>query len=361
MKCPICGTERFREPVCRVCGWDRSLDWAVFPTVFPVAPEDLPVRTGLRREAERQLLCSRLGELLFSGLTGEELETCLAGAQPGEAARRLLLRHAPELTVSREGDRWRDNFLSGKPGAPMLPACSLPRADIQLIRFRSTLEGLPSGAWDASEAKDGSVMAYIRPEDGLNTLTLCGEGGVRAPLDAQELFAGYRNLLAVDFAGSFHTSGCRSMRSLFEGCRSLRSLDLSGFDTWSVTDMNSMFGDCSALVSLELKGFRTDRAEDMGFMFSNCSSITALDVSGFDTRQAVNLGSMFSGCSALKKLNVSRFRTEKVRNMSFMFFGCKSLLELDLRSFVLRPDCTDTGMLGSVGGVLRKPGGRKTR
>lgn len=361
MKCPICGTEQLREPVCRVCGWDRSRDWAACPTVFPVAPEDLPVRAGLRREAERQLLCSRLGELLFSGLTEEELETCLAGAQPGEAARRLLLRRAPELTVSREGDRWRDNFLSSKPGAPLLPASSLPRVEIQFIRFRSSLAGLPGDAWDASAAGDGSVMAYVRPENGLYTLTLCGEGGVRAPLDCRGLFSGYRSLLAVDFAGAFHTSGCRNMRSLFEGCRSLRSLDLSGFDTWSVTDMNSMFGDCSALVSLELKGFRTDHAADMGFMFSNCSSLTALDVSGFDTRQTVNLGSMFSGCSALERLDVSRFRTEKVRNMSFMFFGCKSLRELDLRSFVLRPDCTDTGMLGSVGGVLRKPGGRKTR
>ena len=37
MKCPICGTERFREPGCRVCGWDRSLDWAVCPAVFPGA------------------------------------------------------------------------------------------------------------------------------------------------------------------------------------------------------------------------------------------------------------------------------------------------------------------------------------
>ena len=343
------------DPICRVCGWDRSRDWASCPTVFSVAPEALPIRAGLRREAERRLLCSRLGELLFSDLTGEELEDCLAGAQPGEAARRLLLRHAPELTVSREGDRWRDNFLSSRPGAPLLPACSLPRAEIQLIRFRSTLAGLPGNAWDASEAGDGSVMAYVRTEDGLNTLTLCGEGGVRAPLDCRGLFSGYRNLLAVEFSGAFHTSGCRSMRSLFEGCRSLRSLDLRGLDTWSVTDMNSMFGDCSRLVSLELGGFRTNQAADMGFMFSNCSSLTALDVSGFDTRQAVNMGSMFSGCTSLKRVDVSGFRTEKVRNMSFMFFGCKALRELDLRSFVLRPDCTDTGMLGSVGGVLRKP------
>ena len=358
MKCPICGTAQ-PEPLCRVCGWDGSRDWAAHPTAFPVPPREAELRAGLRRSAERRLLCARLGDLLFSDLTAAELETCLAGESPGEAARRLLLRHGPELLPPREEGRWRDNFLRSEPGSDTLPASPIPREEIQFIRFRSTLEGLPRGTWDVSRAGDGSVMAYVRREDGMDTLTLCAAGGVRADLSCRGLFSGYRNLLAVDFAGAFHTSGCTVMRSLFEGCRSLKALDLSGFDTWSVTDMNSMFADCSSLVSLDLRGFRTDRAADMGFLFAGCRSLTALDVSGFDTRQAVNMGSMFSGCSALERLDVRGFRTDRVRNMSFMFFGCKALRGLDLRGFLIGPDCTDTGMLGGVSGALRPPGGGK--
>ncbi len=351
MKCPICGTGQ-AEPLCPVCGWDGSRDWSAHPTAFPLSPEEAEIRAELRRSAERSLLCFRLGERLFSGLTPEELETCLAGEEPGETARRLLLCLAPEHLRCRDGGGWQDNFLRSEPGNT-LPRSSVPREEIQFIRIRPTLEGLPREAWDVSEAGDGSVMAYIRREDGMQTLTLCGSGGIRGGVSCRGLFSGYRNLLAVDFAGAFHTSGCRSMRSMFEGCRSLKSLDLTGFDTWSVTDMNSMFGDCSALVSLEIGSLRTKLVTDMGFMFANCGGLTALDVSRFDTGQVVNMGSMFSGCAALEKLDVSRFRTDRVRNMSFMFFGCKALRGLDLRGFLIRPDCTDTGMLGGVRGALR--------
>ena len=352
MNCPVCGAKR-EEPVCRVCGWDVSRDWAAFPTVFFVSPRDLPGRAQRRRQAERQFLSSRLEDLLFSDLTAEELETCLAGEDPAEAARRLLRRYAPEALRPRSDGRWQNNFLRND-GGGTLPASPLPREEVQLIRFRSALDGLPRGAWDASAAGNGSVMAFLRREDGLNTLTLCGEGGVRAALDSRGLFSGYRNLIAVEFAGAFHTSGCRNMSSMFEGCRSLKSLDLSSFDTWSATNMSSMFSDCADLVSLDLRSFRTWQVTDMGFMFAGCSRLTALDIRIFDTGQTENMGSMFSGCASLETLDVRGFRTDRVKNMSFMFFGCKALRGLDIRGFVIGPGCTATGMLGGVGAVVRR-------
>jgi len=37
----------------------------------------------------------------------------------------------------------------------------------------------------------------------------------------------------------------------------------------------------------------------MGNMFYNCSSLTSLDVSGFDTSSVTNMASMFQNCSSL--------------------------------------------------------------
>ena len=79
---------------------------------------------------------------------------------------------------------------------------------------------------------------------------------------------------------------------MFEGCYALTILDVSKFDTSSVTNMYKMF--------------------------ENCSKLTTLDVSGWDTSSVTNMRSMFSGCSALTELNLGNFDLTKVTNVSSM-------------------------------------------
>lgn len=61
-------------------------------------------------------------------------------------------------------------------------------------------------------------------------------------------------------------------RGMFYGCSSLASLDLSSFDTSSVTDMHDMFYGCSSLASLDLSSFDTSKVGygKMVNMFSGC-------------------------------------------------------------------------------------------
>ena len=47
------------------------------------------------------------------------------------------------------------------------------------------------------------------------------------------------------------------MTSTFQGCSSLASLDLSGWDTSSVTGMGSMFYGCSKLAALDVSAWDT--------------------------------------------------------------------------------------------------------
>lgn len=354
MKCPICGREQTAELRCRVCGWDRSRDWERYPTAFSLSPAEGSSQFLLRRAAERRLLFSRLGDRLFSGLSDEELRDCLAGTDAGESAKRLLLRHAPEALRPPADDRWRNNFLCFDSRDGTLPASDIPRERIEFIRFLPHMDGLPADAWDASAEKNRSVMAYVRRESGLETLFLCGLGGVRSNLSCRGFFSGYRNLTAIDFGGCFHTYGCTDMSYMFEGCRSLKTLDLRSFDCVSALNFSSMFSDCVSLVSLELGNLRTDMAEDMSFMFSGCSALKALDLGAFETARVQNMGSMFSGCTALETLNIRRFKTAGVKNMSFMFFGCGSLLLVENGpGFTVSPGCTATGINSGMNPACR--------
>ncbi|MBP5581667.1 MAG: BspA family leucine-rich repeat surface protein, partial [Ruminococcus sp.] len=97
---------------------------------------------------------------------------------------------------------------------------------------------------------------------------------------------------------------------MFSFCSVLTNIDVSGFDTGSVTDMSSMFSGCSSLTDITgLSGFDTGSVTYMYYMFRNCSGLTSLGVSGFDTSRVTNMGGMFSYCSGLTSLEVSNIIT----------------------------------------------------
>ena len=57
------------------------------------------------------------------------------------------------------------------------------------------------------------------------------------------------------------------MYCMFKGCNNLSSLDLSTFNTSSVTDMRYMLNGCSRLSSLNLSTFNTSNVINMCYMF----------------------------------------------------------------------------------------------
>ena len=146
------------------------------------------------------------------------------------------------------------------------------------------------------------------------------------------MFINCSSLSSLDLS-SFDTSQVTSMSGMFSGCSSLSSLDLSSFDTSSVQGMSSMFEGCSSLASLGLSSFDTSKVQGMSSMFEGCSRLSSLDLSSFDTSKVQGMSSMFEGCSRLSSLDLSSFNTSKVAQMRGMFSGCSSLKSLDLSSF----------------------------
>lgn len=68
-------------------------------------------------------------------------------------------------------------------------------------------------------------------------------------------------------------------------------------------------------------------------MFLDCSSLTSLNVSSFNTSSVTDMSSMFFGCSKLTSLDLFNFDTSKVTTMAYMFYECLALTVLDLRYF----------------------------
>ena len=173
------------------------------------------------------------------------------------------------------------------------------RKDVKTLTFQSSLSGVPSSAWDVSEAGDGSVLAWM---DNSN-LYVASDGEIAPNSHASWIFQDFVNLKAIDFGNCFVTSNVTDMSNMFSYCSSLTELDLSNFDTSNVTNMRGMFDNCGNLTSLDLSNFDTSNVTDMNSMFYYCQSLTSLDLSGFETPPYVrSIYRMFKGCDKLKNL-----------------------------------------------------------
>ena len=203
------------------------------------------------------------------------------------------------------------------------------RKDVKTLTFQSSLQNVPSSAWDVSEAGDGSVLAWM--DNG--NLYVAADGAIAPNSNASCLLQAFANLKTIDFGNCFDTSNVTDMHSMFTGCSSLTSLDLSGFDTSNVTYMSYMFQMCDNLSNVDLSSFSTSNVTNMRSTFESCGSLIRLDLTSFDTSKVTDMNSMFYECGSLTQLNLTSFDTSKVTDMAFMFTSCNSLTSLDLSNF----------------------------
>ena len=203
------------------------------------------------------------------------------------------------------------------------------RKDVKTLTLQSSLQNVPSSAWDVSEAGDRSVLAWMDNGD----LYVAADGAIAPNSNASWLFQDFVNLKTIDFGNCFDTSNVTDMHSMFAGCSSLTSLDLSGFDTSNVTYMSYMFQMCDNLSNVDLSSFSTSNVTNMRSTFESCGSLIRLDLTSFDTSKVTDMNSMFYECGSLTQLNLTSFDTSKVTDMAFMFTSCNSLISLDLSNF----------------------------
>ncbi|MBQ6282679.1 MAG: BspA family leucine-rich repeat surface protein [Bacilli bacterium] len=134
--------------------------------------------------------------------------------------------------------------------------------------------------------------------------------------------------------GNLNTSNVTNMSSMFKDANVIE-LDLSKYDTSKVTNMTEMFSFCKKLKRLNVSNFNTTSVTSMnrtngatyGGMFQECDSLTELDITSFDTSKITSMHHMFRGCDNLKAIYVSnKFVTDQVTIHDAMFTDSKKLV-----------------------------------
>ena len=301
-----------------------------------------------------------------------------------------MMKNGNGVTSSDRMYFWKDNY----------------RPYIRTINFGSDLSNLPSSCTEENlcfdVTSDGSkkkVYGYLI-DSGLNfqvgidennnpiyhalyNLYIVSGAPIFAPQDCSLFFAGFNNLVNINYNDNFNTSKVTNMSYMFlpimpgdwsnvvtltssiknvkpsflnnkrndiktkllgapsSGAdiifghyySSLTELNLSSFNTKNVVNMKYMFAKNNTLISLNLSNFNTINVENLEGLFYKCIGISELNLKSFNTSSVTNMSLMFSGCSSLTSLDLSNFNTSSVTNMSLMFDDCSSLTSLDLSSF----------------------------
>lgn len=258
-----------------------------------------------------------------------------------------------ETEIAKEAEEpWSKNILVSSviPGAYEYDSDKAPVFNSRIARYQiisatflDSLQDVGADSWDVSQARDGSVMAWTKPNGTVSTwsnsnnlesngydLYIAAEGGINGKYCAH-LFEGYENITEIHFNSNFHTDYTESMESMFHGCYNLSELDVSGLKTDHVRSMERMFSGCPVR-KLDLDNFNTSNVESMANMFYNCNKLQSLDLGSFDTSKVTNMGDMFCLTSSLKNLNIRSFDTSSVTDMDFMF-SHSGIASLDLTHF----------------------------
>lgn len=327
---------------CGYCGARLDADTGLCPRCDR---EKIAGRGGRKRVASRTWLAAVvvLAVIILLGLSAKLGYDALFWNAAGSSADASVsgFSIAPAGTESPGKDRptLRSDYEVPSGGEDAMPVynvfgSTVEKEKIASMKFLNSLADAPADAWDVSEAENHSVLAWVTPTDDQRyNLFIAGDGGVWAPEDCTYLFAEYRWMDSLDFNNAFFVDHCKTMKGMFFHDQFLTELDLSGWDTSSVTDMSEMFHFCSGIKKLDLHWLDTSAVTDMSSMFNRCESIESLDLSSFDTAHVTDMSDMFFQAWSLDKLNVGSFDTSMVTDISFMFSQVWALNELDLSSF----------------------------
>lgn len=239
-------------------------------------------------------------------------------------------------------------------------------------------------SWDASDAKDGSIMCYVIGTKLI--MTGNGSGKIALNSDSSQLFSYFNEATAIsnlylldssnviNFFMAFYClskitsldvndwdiSNVQNAGGMFGEDKLLSNIDVSNWDTRNLIRANQMFYNCNALTQVDLSRWKTSNITTfyglfmfchslqtigdvsdwdtssvtaMSCMFSQCKQLTDLNIANWNLSNVTTCENMFSECPKLNNIDVSKWNTSLCTNMSFMFYQCSSLKEIDVSNW----------------------------
>ena len=160
------------------------------------------------------------------------------------------------------------------------------------------------------------------------------------------MFSNTTNLTNLVMGDSFVTSNVTNLRDMFNDS-AVRSLDLSTWDTSSVTDMSGMFQETDTLKNIVLGGvFNSSNVEDFS-NFLDGSGVSDFDFSDIETGSATNMNSMLSNMANQEVYDLT-FDTSNVTTMEGMLENLNNVISLDISSFDTTNVVNFTDILGTA-------------
>jgi surface protein len=181
--------------------------------------------------------------------------------------------------------------------------------DIQKIVFTDELPKFYHDPFDLSEARDGSVLAWLDYSEPLRTMYVSScikDCKIMANRKCTQMFYSKEELREIDFS-NFCTDNVEIMTDMFHACMKLRSLDLSGFNVSKVRMMDSLFRKCINLRYLDISTWNTENCSYYDFMFQRCEALRTVDISHFNSEKAYSCQMMFSYMRRCKLINLGHF------------------------------------------------------
>lgn len=168
---------------------------------------------------------------------------------------------------------------------------------------------------------------------------------------AEGAFQGCSSLMSVDMS-DWNTSSITNMSNMFNGCSNLNLLNLNAIDTSAVTTMAGMLQDCSDLVDLSIDAISTDSLTDMSDMFNGCSSLLSLKLNRFNTKQVTDMSRMFANCNNIVNIENDKWETDGLQAIDEMFYNCKRLVSTSLANFNLTNVTSFANLFKNCSGLL---------
>ena len=135
------------------------------------------------------------------------------------------------------------------------------------------------------------------------------------------MFAGITSLDTLDLS-NIDASNVSDMSKLFY-YSNFTNINLSNFKTYNLRDAYGMFAEMVNIKSLDLSSFNTSNASPGRFrvesMFEGDENLEYLNLSSFDTGTVTSFTSMFKGLKKIETIDISSFSNSNAREYTKMF------------------------------------------
>ena len=140
-----------------------------------------------------------------------------------------------------------------------------------------------------------------------------------------DMFYGCHSLTDLDGLAEWDTGNATTLTLMFYGCNRLSTVDITSWNVRKVTTTEGMLQG-TPITSLDLSAWNTDSLTNMQYMFENCTKLTSLNLSGWNTSNVTDMHGLFDNCTSLAGLKLGdRWNMGNVTDTTWMFSGDRKL------------------------------------